>query len=611
MDRRWNQERVKYLHQGGRPPELPTYQYESTGVARIATGKKRQQVRCARGLVETNSQDKMSPVVDMTSPSCEQIRFHQGLQGLAREVHKADQVPGRILPAQEFDRGTGMSPPSPLTLLTITGETCLAVNLNSLDTLVPEGANALGCRATMDTRMESGLSPDFAIPSTFASTYTQLGKHAWVLPKLWSEKYQFGPDFDSWYNLQGMWRCCHTLRTTMEITQTVDSEEELVEDPTPWARRKHRKNLQAFVVECDNSDESMPAPIRLTPESPDAQHEGAHAQSPDRTKNMKTELLTTRITTPSPEGLLKMPPAIPGVDPEYSCKERPPWKRTDHPRTLEDEVYGAKALDFPTARRPREFRLALSDVDSAVIDTWAKENPHFVGDAAITEAMRHAAFRLLYTWRGIFVKDLRDLPATDLIEHRIPIRADARPVHVPQGLTTPKETEYQQKRFPIMLEAGILRHCLSPWSARTQYPLKKGDRPDIEDQLRMVHNYKPLNAATIKDAYPMKRMEPILNAASQKKIKVFFQCDASSGYWAVPIYFPDCYKTAFNTFLGQLCYTRMGMGVTGGCAIYARLKDIVIGAIPSPNPEPLLAHSTSDSFADYFQDDDVGGADTF
>jgi hypothetical protein len=82
-----------------------------------------------------------------------------------------------------------MSSLLPLTLLIITGEICLAVNLNSLDILVPEGVNALGCRVTIDTRMESGLSPDFAIPSTFASTYTQLGKYAWVLPKLWSEKY--------------------------------------------------------------------------------------------------------------------------------------------------------------------------------------------------------------------------------------------------------------------------------------------------------------------------------------------------------------------------------------------------------------------------------------
>ena len=105
-------------------------------------------------------------------------------------------------------------------------------------------------------------------------------------------------------------------------------------------------------------------------------------------------------------------------------------------------------------------------------------------------------------------------------------------------------------------------------------------------------------------------MEPIVNAISRKELKYLFKCDAAKGYWAVKVAQHDAYKTALPTHLGQLCYLRVGMGLTGPCATCSMLKDTTIGPIPSPNSEPALDRVNPDVFYQYFQDDDCGGATT-
>lgn len=127
----------------------------------------------------------------------------------------------------------------------------------------------------------------------------------------------------------------------------------------------------------------------------------------------------------------------------------------------------------------------------------------------------------------------------------------------------------------------------------------------------MVHTFVPINNATIKDNYPIPRIEDIRNRLSRSDLKVFFSADAANGYWAVTLYPPHLYKTAVICMYGQVAYTRIGQGLTGGCSTYARLKDIVTGPIPSPEREPALRKAQPGVTFAHFVDDDHGGADTF
>ena len=99
----------------------------------------------------------------------------------------------------------------------------------------------------------------------------------------------------------------------------------------------------------------------------------------------------------------------------------------------------------------------------------------------------------------------------------------------------------------------------------------------------------------------MKRIEPILRKVAQPNLKFLFQADASNVYWGVELHKRDRYKTVFSLYYGQMCYNRMGQGLTGAAGTYARLKDIVTGHIPSPDSKLLLEEVGGvSSMYDYF-----------
>ena len=222
----------------------------------------------------------------------------------------------------------------------------------------------------------------------------------------------------------------------------------------------------------------------------------------------------------------------------------------------------------------------------------------------LSEQHRKQAERLLWTWRDRFCNTIVDLPATDLIAHRIPtIRC--KPVRIKNALFTQKEVEWQRKHLPDMLSAGIIDWVNSPWSAKTKFPAKKnGD-------LRMVHAFCPINDVTIKSNYPMKRIEPILNSLSSSKFKIFWYADGANGYWAVPMWKPHAFKTAFSTVLGQFAYLRMGQGLSGAPHTYAQLKDLATGHIPKPHSEDSLTGDREDGAFHTFFDDHLGADTTF
>lgn len=274
----------------------------------------------------------------------------------------------------------------------------------------------------------------------------------------------------------------------------------------------------------------------------------------------------------------------------------------------EEAAFKDAALRFPTARRPKDSRRQLFDGDVSTCWEWINKNDyqHMIGNLAQGDERNEAA-RLLYTWRDLFVFRIRDLPATDLVVHRIPIFSNAKPSKAYSGLYNSREEAFQKDLLKQMEDAGVIVRCLSPWGARTNFVGKKDSLA-----LRMVHNYIPINGATIKAQYPMRRIEPILKAMTQSKVQVMFKADASNGYWAVKTIPEDQYKTAFVTILGQYMYTRMGQGLTGASATYGLLKEIFTSAIPAPDPEPTLEDVNHGKVVfRHFMDDDMGGAETF
>lgn len=284
--------------------------------------------------------------------------------------------------------------------------------------------------------------------------------------------------------------------------------------------------------------------------------------------------------------------------------------RRDGPPTAEESTFGYQELPFPT-RRP--VRRPLAPITMEML-RWFEETRITVGTELTTEC-RNAVIALLYTWKDLFVEKLSDLPVTDLVCHTIPTYPGSRPHRAKDPIYAADEVRWQTVMLPEMVQGGIIRPGTSPWVAKTTWISKKETVMDSVGRwpLRMVHTYCPLNDATIKTNYPMKRIEPILEDLAKPERRCFFSADAAYGFYAVPMHPLHAYKSAFNSILGQFYYMRMPMGLTGAPATYARLKDLAFGPIPAPDPEPPLVAMTSERRVGfrYFVDDDYGAADTF
>ena len=118
-----------------------------------------------------------------------------------------------------------------------------------------------------------------------------------------------------------------------------------------------------------------------------------------------------------------------------------------------------------------------------------------------------------------------------------------------------------------MLDTKLIRPSSSPWTSPVVLVRKKNGK------LRFCVDYRKLNGITKKDAYPLPRIDDMLNTL--KGSKWFSTLDLASGYWQVAMHPRDREKTAFVTRYGIYEFNVMPFGLCNAPATFQRLMDRV------------------------------------
>jgi hypothetical protein len=123
---------------------------------------------------------------------------------------------------------------------------------------------------------------------------------------------------------------------------------------------------------------------------------------------------------------------------------------------------------------------------------------------------------------------------------------------------TPKELAELKVQLNELLDKGYIRPSSSPWGCLALF-VKKKDR-----SLSLCVDYRPLNAVTIKNKYPLPRIGILFDQLAGAR--VFFKVDLRLGYHQIKIHLEDVPKTAFSTRYGLYEYLVMSFGLTNAPA---------------------------------------------
>ncbi len=164
---------------------------------------------------------------------------------------------------------------------------------------------------------------------------------------------------------------------------------------------------------------------------------------------------------------------------------------------------------------------------------------------------------------------------TTLVEHVIRLKDNVVPVKQRYYPRNPAMQKIINDEVETMLDEGIIEPSDSPWSSPVVL-IKKST-----GKYRFCIDMRKVNDASIKDAYPLPRINAILEKL--RKAKYITTLDLKQGYWQVPLALESRPITAFTVpGLGLFQFKVMPFGLHSAGATFQRLLDRVIG----PELEP-------------------------
>jgi hypothetical protein len=175
--------------------------------------------------------------------------------------------------------------------------------------------------------------------------------------------------------------------------------------------------------------------------------------------------------------------------------------------------------------------------------------------------------RIVCEYPDVFPEELPGMPPDRHIEFSIELLPGTAPISIKAYRMDVKDLIELKKQIEELLEKGFIRPSLSPWGAPVLFVKKK------DGLRRMCVDYRSLNEVTIKNKYPLPRIEDLFD--QMRGAKVFSKIDLRLGYHQLNIRTEDIPKTTFTTRYGLYEFLVMSFGLTNAPAYFMNLMNKV------------------------------------
>ncbi|WVZ93944.1 hypothetical protein U9M48_039893 [Paspalum notatum var. saurae] len=184
------------------------------------------------------------------------------------------------------------------------------------------------------------------------------------------------------------------------------------------------------------------------------------------------------------------------------------------------------------------------------------------------EAKPTDGIRIVCDYPDVFPNELPGIPPDRDIEFLIELLPGTAPIVIRQYRMAPIEHEEVKKNIDEFLAKGYICPSSSFWA----FPVLLVEKMDT-DVKRMCVDYRALNKVTIKNKYPLPRIDDLFDQL--QGACVFSKIDLRSSYHQLKIRPSDIPKTAFTTKYGLYEYTVMSFGLTNAPAYFMQLMNSV------------------------------------
>jgi hypothetical protein len=184
-----------------------------------------------------------------------------------------------------------------------------------------------------------------------------------------------------------------------------------------------------------------------------------------------------------------------------------------------------------------------------------------------SEADPIESIKVVSEFPDVFPKDLPGMPPEQKVEFAIELLPGTAPIFKRAYRISRPELVELKKQIDELSEKGYIRPSTSPWAAPVLFVEKK------DGIKRMCIDYRALNEVTIKNKYPLPKIEDLFDQL--RGASVFSKIDLRSCYHQLRIRPSDILKTAFITKYGLYEFTGMSFGLTNAPAFFMNLMNSV------------------------------------